>query len=40
MKNMSGIISIVLLILLLAGCALMGTKSPQALAKEYTAKAQ
>lgn len=40
MKNMSGVISIVLLVLLLAGCAIMGTKSPQALAKEYTAKAQ
>ncbi len=40
MKNMSGIISVVLLVLLLAGCALMGTKSPQALAKEYTAKAR
>lgn len=40
MKNMSGIISVVLLVLLLAGCAIMGTKSPQTLAKEYTAKAQ
>jgi tetratricopeptide (TPR) repeat protein len=40
MKNKLGIISVVLLIVLLAGCSTMGRKSPQTLAKEYTAKAQ
>ncbi|MBW2437591.1 MAG: tetratricopeptide repeat protein [Desulfobacterales bacterium] len=40
MKNNAGIISVFLLFFLLAGCASMGTKSPKALAKEYTAKAQ
>jgi tetratricopeptide (TPR) repeat protein len=40
MKKKAGIVSVLLLCVLLAGCASMGTKSPQALAKEYTAKAQ
>ncbi len=40
MKNKAVIISVVLLFALLAGCGTLGTKSPQALAKEYTAKAQ
>lgn len=38
MKTKAGIISVVFLLVLLAGCAT--TKSPQTLAKEYTAKAQ
>ena len=40
MKNKAEIISVVLLLLLLVGCATVGTKSPEALAKEYTEKAQ
>ncbi len=40
MKTRAGIISVVLLFVLLAGCAMTGSKSPQALAKDYTAKAQ
>lgn len=40
MNNRAGIISVVLLFALLAGCSSMGTKSPQALAEAYTAKAQ
>ena len=38
MKNKAGIISVLFLLVLLAGCAT--TKSPETLAKEYTAKAQ
>ncbi|MGD2099611.1 MAG: LysM peptidoglycan-binding domain-containing protein [Desulfobacterales bacterium] len=40
MKTKTGIFSVVLFLILLAGCAMMGSKSPEALAKEYTAKAQ
>jgi PBP1b-binding outer membrane lipoprotein LpoB len=40
MKNKAEIISVVLLLLLLVGCATVGTKSPETLAKEYTQKAQ
>jgi len=40
MKNKAGIISIVFLLVLVVGCATFGTKSPETLAKEYTAKAQ
>ncbi|MGD9174366.1 MAG: tetratricopeptide repeat protein [Desulfobacterales bacterium] len=40
MKTKAGIISAVLLLALLAGCAMLGSKSPEALAKDYTAKAQ
>ena len=40
MKNKACFISVVLLFVLLAGCATTGTKSPQALAEAYTAKAQ
>jgi tetratricopeptide (TPR) repeat protein len=40
MKTKAGIISGVLLLVLLAGCAMTGSKSPEALAKDYTAKAQ
>lgn len=40
MKKSAGIISVFLLIILLVGCASMGRKSPEALAKDYTAKAQ
>ena len=40
MKKSTAIISVVLLIILLAGCASMGRKSPEALAKDYIAKAQ
>ena len=40
MKIKAGIISIILLVVLLAGCAMVGSKSPEALAKDYTAKAQ
>ncbi|MBW2489114.1 MAG: LysM peptidoglycan-binding domain-containing protein [Deltaproteobacteria bacterium] len=40
MKIKAGIISVVILLALLAGCAMMGSKSPEALAKDYTAKAQ
>jgi tetratricopeptide (TPR) repeat protein len=39
MKNKAAIISIILLLILLIGCA-TGPKSPETLAKEYTAKAQ
>jgi tetratricopeptide (TPR) repeat protein len=38
MKNKAGIIIVLFLLVLLAGCAT--TKSPETLAKEYTAKAQ
>jgi tetratricopeptide (TPR) repeat protein len=40
MKNKAEIISVILLLILLIGCATTGTKSPEKLAKEYTAKAQ
>ncbi len=40
MKTKAGIISVFLLLVLLSGCAMMGSKSPEALAKDYTAKAQ
>ena len=40
MKNKAGIISVVFLLVLVVGCATFGTKSPETLAKEYTAKAQ
>jgi tetratricopeptide (TPR) repeat protein len=40
MKNKAEIISVVLLLLLLVGCATVGTKSPETLAKEYTQTAQ
>ena len=40
MKTKAGITSVVLLFVLLTGCAMMGSKSPEALAKDYTAKAQ
>ncbi len=40
MKNNAEVIGVVLLLVLLAGCGTLGTKSPQALAKEYTTKAQ
>ena len=40
MKNKAEIISVILLLILLIGCATTGTKSPETLAKEYTAKAQ
>jgi tetratricopeptide (TPR) repeat protein len=39
MKNKAEIISVILLLILLIGCA-SGPKSPETLAKEYTAKAQ
>jgi tetratricopeptide (TPR) repeat protein len=40
MKNKAEIIGVVLLLFLLVGCATVGTKSPETLAKEYTEKAQ
>jgi len=40
MKNKAIIIGVIALILLIAGCAQFGTKSPTQLAKEYTAKAK
>jgi tetratricopeptide (TPR) repeat protein len=40
MKNKAGIISVVFLLVLMVGCATIGTKSPETLAKEYTEKAQ
>ncbi len=40
MKKLAGIIGVGLLIILLAACGSMGRKSPEALAKDYTAKAQ
>ena len=40
MKTKAVTISGILLFILLAGCAMMGSKSPEALAKDYTAKAQ
>jgi tetratricopeptide (TPR) repeat protein len=40
MKNKAEIISVVLLLFLVVGCATVGTKSPETLAKEYTKKAQ
>jgi tetratricopeptide (TPR) repeat protein len=40
MKNKAKIISVVLLIFLVVGCATFGKKSPETLAKEYTKKAQ
>ncbi|MGD2036532.1 MAG: tetratricopeptide repeat protein, partial [Desulfobacterales bacterium] len=40
MKNKAEIISVVLLLFLVVGCATDGTKSPETLAKEYTEKAQ
>lgn len=40
MKNRAGIISVILLLVLVVGCATFGTKSPETLAKEYTEKAQ
>ena len=40
MKNKAEIISVILLLILLIGCSTSGTKSPETLAKEYTAKAQ
>ena len=40
MKKSAGIISVGLLIMLLVACASMGRKSPEALAKDYSAKAQ
>lgn len=40
MRTKAGIISLVLFLILLAGCAMMDNKSPEALAKDYAAKAQ
>jgi tetratricopeptide (TPR) repeat protein len=40
MKNKAVIIGLIFLLVLLAGCAQLGTKSPAQLAKEYTAKAK
>ena len=40
MKSIAAIISIVLLLVLFCGCGSMGRKSPEALAEEYTSKAQ
>jgi tetratricopeptide (TPR) repeat protein len=40
MNKKAGIIGIVFLIFLAVGCAVIGTKSPAELGKEYTAKAQ
>ena len=40
MKNKAVIIGAVFLVVLIAGCAQFGTKSPAQLAKEYTAKAK
>jgi len=40
MKNKAVIIGIIFLIVLIAGCAQLGKKSPTQLAKEYTAKAK
>lgn len=40
MKNKAEIISVVLSLVLMIGCSTFGTKSPETLAKEYTAKAQ
>ncbi len=40
MKNKAGIIGVMLLLVVVVGCATLGTKSPEALSKEYTAKAQ
>ena len=40
MKNKAEIIIAILLLILLIGCSTFGTKSPETLAKEYSAKAQ
>ncbi|MEJ2219687.1 MAG: tetratricopeptide repeat protein [Desulfobacterales bacterium] len=40
MKNKTEIISVILLLIILVGCATSGPKSPETLAREYTAKAK
>jgi tetratricopeptide (TPR) repeat protein len=40
MKNKAVIIGVIFLVVLITGCAQLGTKSPAQLAKEYTAKAK